>query len=165
MCKYREPARQLSGSLNLLKGSNQVDPSTVVDPAASLGCGNRQADRQIVLPTPGGSRSTTFSLQSRKWSSCRLSIRSRLIEGWKGKSKDSCVFTEGSREERMAACRRRLLRKLICADTSRLIASVSARRPTSISARIASTASREPRVALSSSKRQALIRSSRSCVG
>jgi hypothetical protein len=42
----------------------------------------------------------------------QLSICWRLIEGWKEKSKLSRVFTTGSREERKAAFRRRLFRKL-----------------------------------------------------
>src|SRR6478609_5544186 len=44
---------------------------------------------RCVLPTPGGPSSTTFSVRSMKLSSCRLSICSRLIEGWNEKSKVS----------------------------------------------------------------------------
>src|SRR5690606_8584445 len=65
-----------------------------------------------VLPTPGGPRKITFSLRSMKPSSCRLSICSRRMLGWKLKSKPSSVLTAGSLEERMAAWRRRLFRSL-----------------------------------------------------
>ena len=77
-------------------------------------------------------------------SSCRLSICSRLSDGWKAKSNDSSVFTAGSREERIAACNLRLLRSVTCALRRRLIASVAAMRPPSISLRMPSTASNEP---------------------
>src|SRR5436190_17486269 len=71
-----------------------------------------------VLPTPGGPSSTTFSLRSMKLSSCKLSICSRLMEGWKEKSNVSNVFTTGSREERIAACSRLGGGKKLFADGS-----------------------------------------------
>jgi hypothetical protein len=38
------------------------------------------------------------------------------MEGWKEKSNDSSVLTARSLEERIIACRRRLLRNVICAE-------------------------------------------------
>ena len=58
---------------------------------------------RCVLPTPGGPRKITFSLRSKKPSSWSESICSRLIEGWKLKSKSSRVLMPGSRLERIAA--------------------------------------------------------------
>ena len=55
------------------------------------------------------------------------------------------------RLECIAACRRRLLRRLTCADSNRLIASVAASRPPSMSLRIVSTASSEPGIFRSAS--------------
>ena len=45
--------------------------------------------------------------------------------GWKAKSNWARVFTAGSRDERMAACRRRLLRSPIWASSSSSMASAS----------------------------------------
>ena len=59
-----------------------------------------------VVPTPGGPRKITFSPRSRNPSSCRLSICSRLMLGWKAKSNCTRVFTAGRREARMAVCSR-----------------------------------------------------------
>ncbi|MBK6451440.1 MAG: hypothetical protein IPF84_02345 [Proteobacteria bacterium] len=75
-----------------------------------------------------------------------------LERGWKAKSNDSSVFTAGSREERIAASSRRLLRSETCAVSRRLIASVAASRPPSISRRMPSTASSEPGILRSASR-------------
>ena len=81
---------------------------------------------------PGGPSGMTFSARSTKPSSCRLSICSRLMEGWKAQSNWSRVFTAGNREERMAVWSRLLWRSTIWAfrrcsmASAAVIASLSA---------------------------------------
>ncbi len=68
------------------------------------------------------------------------SICSRLIEGWKAKSKAESVFTYGGRLEHMAASTRRPLRSSIWAAMSRSIASAAVVPPPSTPASTPSSA-------------------------
>src|SRR5690606_36925445 len=87
---------------SLLERFYKADQGTVVDPTTVLGGGDREADRQLRLADAGRPSKMTFSLRLTKPSSCRLSICSRRIEGWKVKSKSSSRLMAGRREERMA---------------------------------------------------------------
>ena len=60
------------------------------------------------------------------------------------KSNSSIVLTAGSREERIAACKRRLFLRPICAPRSFSMASDVVTAPLSASERTPSTASRAP---------------------
>ena len=93
----------------------------------------------------------TFSARSRNPSSCRLSICSCLMLGWKVKSNCASVLTAGRREERIAACRRRLLRSAIWALRTSSIASLAVTAPLSTCASTPSTASRAPGIFKSAS--------------
>ena len=104
MGQHLEAAGQVTGRLGLHERLDQIREGAVADAAT----GRLMA--KWVLPTLDGPSRTTFSARSTKPSSCWLSTCSRLTLGWKAKSNSAKVFTVGSREERIAVCRRRLLR-------------------------------------------------------
>ena len=79
-----EAASQLAGGLGFFERGDEVGQSAVVDSAPAL-------------------RRSPYAPSSKKPSSWSESICSRLIEGWKLKSKSSRVLMAGSRLERIAA--------------------------------------------------------------
>lgn len=109
MREHLEPLLKPAGRLRLLERGDEIRQGAVVDSAPALGGGDRKRDGQVGLADTGGPRKTTFSRRSMKPSSCRLSICSQRIEGWKLTSKSASVLIAGKRLERMAAWSRRLL--------------------------------------------------------
>ena len=94
MSQHPQAAGQLSSGLRLGQRFDQPCQRAIVDSASRL----------------GGPSRMTLTRRPRNPSSCRLSIWSRLMLGWKAKSKWAKVLSAGSRDDRIAVSRRRLLR-------------------------------------------------------
>lgn len=96
------------------------------------------------LADTGIPKKNTFSRRFKKPSSCKLSSCGRWIEDWKAKPNWSMILIAGSREDRIAVCRRRLFLSEICAPRGRSSASPEVSDQRSISARLSSTAFNAP---------------------
>ena len=145
VCEDLDPLLKPIRGLCLLEGGDEVGQGAVIDAPSVLGGGDGEGDGRMGLPDAGGVRGRSRSPCGRgKNSSCRASICSRLMEGWKLKSKSARVFTAGSREARMAAWSLRLLRRSIWAARSLSIASAAVTRSPSTPERMESRASRAP---------------------
>ena len=99
-----EAASELTGGLGFFERGDEIGQSAVVDSAPALRRRNGKADRQMRLADARRAEEDDVLITgSKKPSSWSESICSRLIEGWKLKSKSSRVLMAGSRLERMAA--------------------------------------------------------------
>ena len=98
-----EAASELAGGLGFFERGDEIGQSAVVDSAPALRRRNGEADREMRLADARRAEEDDVLLTAKKPSSWSESICSRLIEGWKLKSKSSRVLMAGSRLERMAA--------------------------------------------------------------
>ena len=139
-------------------------PTSALGPARLPEAPGRRRPKGVVqqgrqYPGPVGPSRVTFPARSRKPNSCRLSICSRLILGWKAKSNRSSVFTAASLNKRMAVWSRRSLRSTIRALSNCLMTSAAVIAPLSAADRMPSTASSSaPGILRSASNARSVLR-------